>query len=187
MIPFFHRHPQPRSLYIAVIFASIALLFIGIGLAKWHEHNTEDDHRTHYHAGFVVVLDGEVQEFSGLEHMYMRSCGIGELAEEDILPSDRVHLHNEVGDVAHIHDEGVIWLTLLQSLRVDALSDNWFVYRDGKLLTDGIDSLIEPYESVIISDREISNAELSSITVPTRSHIEETEQGAPENCGVTFH
>lgn len=76
---------------------------------------------THYHANFAVYINGERELFKS--PMYYEevsgSCALG----KDVTPAQRVHLHDEVADVVHVHDHGVTWGDLFMNL-------HWAVGRD---------------------------------------------------------
>jgi len=85
---------------------------------------------THHHANFVVVVEGERLDLSGDEFMAeLEACG---LPHEELLPMERVHLHDNVSDVAHVHHEGATWGHLFANLDM-GLGDDYLVTRDGRI------------------------------------------------------
>lgn len=72
---------------------------------------------THYHANFAVFIDEKKLDFSHEKYMHVKPC-TGEVNREGHF-GDRVHLHDQVGDVAHIHDSGVVWGELIMYLGLE--------------------------------------------------------------------
>lgn len=60
----------------------------------------------HYHANWAVVVNGEEVDFSA--DGYMQSVA-GCAAMNVVDPAERVHMHNNEGEVVHVHHTGVAW------------------------------------------------------------------------------
>ena len=73
----------------------------------------------HYHAEFLVYKDGEKLDLNGIEHMYFAPCRVYEFGERELDEIDRAHLHDSVGDIVHVHDDGVTWRVLLSNLNIE--------------------------------------------------------------------
>lgn len=152
---------------------------------------THDDEDTHYHAGFHIVVNGEVQDYSGIQYMHLSPCSVDhEETESDAEPTDpkeRIHLHNNVGSVAHIHASGVTWRELFTSLGLTSLLDLPLTVRNSSLqpVPNGLDAIVEPYESVIFEfgTTTVSDTELRSLIVPKEEILEAEAQ--VEACGKT--
>ncbi len=71
---------------------------------------------THIHANFGVFVRNEKLDFSGEKYMHVKPCFSDYHTQKHF--GDRVHLHDGVGDVAHIHDSGVVWGDLMLYLGV---------------------------------------------------------------------
>lgn len=76
-----------------------------------------DTEQTHIHSNFGIFVDGEKLDFGNEKYMHSVPCTLG--AHRQWHFGDRVHLHDDVGDVAHIHDSGVVWGDLLMYLGVE--------------------------------------------------------------------
>lgn len=74
----------------------------------------------HYHANWAVVVNGEQLDFSADRYMQsvVRCAGT-----EVVDPAERVHMHNNEGEVVHVHHTGVAWGHFLDNLGMDAGSD----------------------------------------------------------------
>ncbi|HEV7454757.1 MAG TPA: hypothetical protein VGO07_05865 [Candidatus Saccharimonadales bacterium] len=104
------RHSQKYRIswraIVGILFG--ALLVLGIRFA------TYSPEQIHYHANFAVYLNGQRETFKS--PMYYEevsgSCALG----KDVKPAQRVHLHDEVADVVHVHDHAVTWGDLFMNL-----------------------------------------------------------------------
>lgn len=76
----------------------------------------------HEHAGFHVYVDGQFVDFSAPDYMHLAPCGhvgIPDLSADEMTVEDRVHLHDQVGDVAHVHAAETSWQMLMDSIRME--------------------------------------------------------------------
>jgi hypothetical protein len=95
-------------------------------------------HPVHYHANFAIFVDGQRLDLSGDRYMEdVAACA----AEDEILPRQRVHLHNNDQDVVHVHHGGVTWGHLLTNLGF-GLGNNYLMTDDGRFLVDGEDGAL---------------------------------------------
>lgn len=70
-------------------------------------------HGTHYHANFALFLKGQRVDFSQPKYSEdISSC----VTDEEILPQQRVHLHENNPDIIHVHHSGVTWGHLMANL-----------------------------------------------------------------------
>lgn len=67
---------------------------------------TLEDKEVHYHANFAVFVEGERFAFDNFTYYEeVAACGGNGIDS----PKIRVHMHDNVGHVAHVHDNGVSW------------------------------------------------------------------------------
>lgn len=90
---------------------------------------------THHHANFAVYLNGERLDLSG--DQYMEEVAACYAAEEgEIAPEHRAHMHENVGDVVHVHHPGVTWGHFFENLGFAVGPDYFFTgterYFDGE-------------------------------------------------------
>ena len=111
----------------------------------------------HYHAEFHVYKGGEKIDLAGLENMYFAPCRVYDFGERELEEIDRAHLHDYVGDIVHVHDDGVTWRVLLSNLNIEG--DLIGYNKEGQLIENLLDRVIIPYESVVFSDTELENIE----------------------------
>jgi len=113
------------------------LLGIGIGVLQGMlifaavRFFTYSPKHTHYHANFAVFINGERQQFKGFQYYEdVAACS----AYDEMTPKKRVHMHNNVNDSVHVHDEGVTWGAFFQNLGWAIGSD--YIKTDEQLYTD---------------------------------------------------
>ncbi len=71
----------------------------------------------HYHANFAVYINGQREVFKGpIYYEETAACS----AEDKMTPAERVHMHDNVNDVIHVHDRAVTWGDFFTNL-------GWFV------------------------------------------------------------
>ncbi len=68
---------------------------------------------THYHANFMVYINGQREEFK--EFTYYEEVAACTSAYADN-PKGRVHMHDKVGDVIHVHDKRVTYGNFFQNI-----------------------------------------------------------------------
>lgn len=69
--------------------------------------------QTHYHANFAVYIQGEREQFDEFTYYEeVAACS----SEYDNNPRGRVHMHDEVNDVIHVHDKRVTYGQFFQNI-----------------------------------------------------------------------
>jgi hypothetical protein len=105
---------------------------------------------THYHANFAVFEDGKQVDFTSPTLMHIAPCVDGDSHSDD--PKENVHLHDGVGNVVHLHMEGITWKTFFESIH----------YWD-KMTANG--------PMTIYIDRQKVSEEVLTKTILPRSHL----------------
>jgi hypothetical protein len=113
----------------AVLLAGILLgllLFGGLRAAM-----IKDD-STHYHANFGLFINGQRDKFDSFTfYEEVQSC-----ADAGANPRQRVHMHDNVNNIVHVHDENVTWgaffANLGYGLTDDALQTDDDAFVDGQ-------------------------------------------------------
>lgn len=98
---------------IGVVFGIVSWGLLRLALGPCPE-------QPHYHANWAVVVDGEELDFSA--DRYMQSIA-GCTATDVVDPAERVHLHNNEGEVVHVHHTGVAWGHFFDNLGMDVGPD----------------------------------------------------------------
>lgn len=69
---------------------------------------------THYHADFAVYINGEREQFDNFNfYEEVTQCSA---SGDDATPEGRVHMHDNVNSIVHVHDELVTWSHFFSSL-----------------------------------------------------------------------
>ncbi|MGF7229263.1 MAG: hypothetical protein ACQR33_04750 [Candidatus Saccharibacteria bacterium] len=67
---------------------------------------TYDPPHTHYHANFAVYINGQREQFKDSTYYEdVAACS----AFDNMTPLERVHMHDGINDVVHVHDHAVTW------------------------------------------------------------------------------
>lgn len=145
----------------------LVVLAIGAAYANWlYKPKVSED--IHYHAGFIVYVDGVRQDYSDYKYMNFTPCtehAVKKSREEEQI--EKAHLHDGVGDVVHVHRNGAKWGDLLKNINVNLPSE-----------TDILKQTIEPNSSVVI----IIGLPVSTPEKVPIEHIKEVEAKS-ELCG----
>jgi predicted lactoylglutathione lyase len=84
--------------------------FLVLAVIRFATYNPQ---HTHYHANFAVYINGDRQQFKGQQYYQdVAACA----AYNDMTPEKRVHMHNNINDVVHVHDHAVTWGAFFQNL-----------------------------------------------------------------------
>jgi hypothetical protein len=87
-----------------------AILFVGfvLGILSFIALRfiTYESGNVHYHANFALYIDGERDEFDSFTfYEEVQAC----VADGTDNPKARVHMHDQVNDVVHVHANSVTW------------------------------------------------------------------------------
>ncbi len=127
---------------------------------------------THYHANFAVFIEGNRLPFDNfLYYEEVASCFGGENAR----PQDRVHMHDEVNHVVHVHRDAATWGHFFSNLGM-TLGDNIFAFDKVILLDDEqtkIRFMLNGEEVDTVANRVIGDEDalLISIGEPTKEDL----------------
>lgn len=129
----------------------------------------------HHHANWAVFVDDRRLDLSDDRYMEdVAACAAG----DRITPQQRVHMHDGVADVVHVHHEGVTWGHFLANLGW-ALGDDWIELDDGRRFARGDSThlvfIVDGFVVPSIRDRLIESGDRLLISHGTAS--EETALG----------
>lgn len=171
-----------KGLFFLVILVSLLAIAIALSLKSrvFKEFLGEKD--VHYHAGFLVYKDDALLDFSDIKYMHIKPCAADEEKnhEKEEGAESPVHLHDNIGDVAHIHGPGITWGMLLQYLKLD-MSTSYEVYINKEKVGSALDKVIQPYDSALFllgKNIDINGKLQKSVT---KEHIIKVE-GQGESC-----
>lgn len=189
MVAFFQYLEKniPQIPWRIAIFSLPFLLLVGCSASEDdHQGDRHDSDEVHYHAAFHIYLDGELQDFSSDEFMQGGACSVDPNYEPDLtLPVNRIHLHDNIGEVVHVHAEEVTWREIFLSLEIDSWLEGRAMvsYRNGEVDRNVLDEVVAEHEVVIFALGEpLPEAEEMIANQPTQKIIDEAEQ-IVESCG----
>lgn len=103
----------------------------------------------HYHANFAVYVNGQREEFDNFSfYEEVQACSDDELNN----PRSRVHMHDQINHVVHVHDHAATWGHFFANLNF-ALGQNVLKTADG-VYVDGQDG---KQLSFILNGQEIQS------------------------------
>ena len=162
-------------------FVVMALLVLAVG--AYFYFTPQNKTPVHFHAGFYVYVDGVLQDFSKAEFMHFESCNINTQLNKNTSSSvGKAHLHDNVGDVVHIHEKGAKWGDLFMSINYYfPVGKSIQGFKNGKAISNILKAEIHPYDSVIIVVGDTKRIDMNKYVSIT--HIKEVESKS-ESCGT---
>ena len=139
-----------------------------VSLFAYMSYTPKEAEHIHYHAGFIVHIDGVKQDYSDFKYMNVKPCTEekSESTKED-KQIEKAHLHDGVGDVVHVENEDGVWGDLFKNIGVTLPSEPTILKQ-----------AIEPNSSIVIMiGQQVDNPEKVSL-----EHIKEVEAKS-ELCG----
>jgi len=124
---------QPRELPRKFLLLVLAAFLFGALTAFWARFVLVNDDSTHYHANFALFINGERDKFdSFIFYEEIAACSGDAL----INPHTRVHMHDSINHVVHVHDKAATWGALFANLGYtlgsDVIVTNDGVFVDGQ-------------------------------------------------------
>lgn len=139
----------------------------------------------HYHAAFQIYNDEKLQDLSGFKYMHQMPCTVngkpveGHKEDEQM---EKAHLHDQIGDVVHVHRNGAKWKDLFINIKYPLKKESITAYINGVKTDNFLEQKIEPYQSIVIfsgkhtDDKKYLNKSLK------KEYIEKVEKRS-DNCG----
>lgn len=165
-------------------FAFILTVAILTFIAFWSQRSHKSDHHdsVHYHAGFKVYINNELQDFSKVVYMHSSPCVLNEDEKPEEDPQiEKAHLHDYIGDVVHVHREGGVWSDLFKNIKFP-LPEGATVsgYINGSAIENILNYPIKSNDSLILTIGDSQKVDLNSYV--SLDHIKEVEKKS-ESCG----
>lgn len=163
---------------IAIGLSSLLLIVIAIA-AVIIKGQKEQKPLVHYHAGFIVFQDGKKLDFSDIKYMHLAPCVQGgkETADD---PSMKAHLHDDIGDVVHVHRAGAVWQDLFTNIKFPIDYTKTTGYINGQKVTAFQKTAIVKNDSLVVFIGKVDESLLSQAV--TVDHIESVSSHS-ETCG----
>jgi hypothetical protein len=113
-----------KGFFIGLILGALVVFGLRFSLIK-------NDH-VHYHANFALYINGERDEFKAFTfYEEVAACE----ADHANNPKARTHMHDQVNNIAHVHDNGATWGNFFENLGY-TLGDN-LIKTDQGVFIDG--------------------------------------------------
>ena len=141
-----------------IFLAAIIFLFLITGFILWKRQRIKKD-EIHYHAGFQVYIDEELQDFSQTKYMSVKLCGEDEKEHKQDEQLEKAHLHDNIGDVVHVEAEEVKWKDLFKNIKFNIdRSKPIEGFVNGKKVSDILAYPIKTYDSLVLLIGEYPNS-----------------------------
>jgi hypothetical protein len=158
-----------------LLFLLIAILFLVYFVIR-----NRNNQIIHYHAGLLVYIDGKLQDFSDNQYMNFEFCSKTPNSDNLNTQIGKAHLHDNVGDVVHIHRHGAVWGDLFKNIKYSFPKNKTVIgYSKGNEIKDIFNYPIIPYDSIIIIIGDKDKVDLNNYV--TKQHILDIEKTS-ESC-----
>lgn len=144
----------------------------------------------HYHANFALFVNGEREDFDNFTfYEEVASCG----SDDGNNPKTRVHMHENVNDVIHVHDAGSTWGHLFSNLGF--FLGNNILQTDGGIYVDGSEGgkrlkfILNGQESRSIANQTIQSEDVLLINYGDESleALQQRYEAIQRNAGEYNH
>ncbi len=98
----------------SIISAGIIGILLGVVALLLIRFATYNPGFVHYHANFAVYINGQQEQFKGPQ--FYEEVGICSTSNAITIPQQRVHMHDNINSVVHIHDHAVTWGQFFENL-----------------------------------------------------------------------
>lgn len=170
-----------KTLLIAIL-----VFLLSLGWFSWAVWAKVIPHeKTHYHAGFIVIKDNQIVDFSKPEFMSFTPCVVAGAKEEETpeqLQIEKAHLHDEIGDVIHIEEDNAKWGDLFTNLHYPINYSETTAYINSKKVPNIQNMPIRHYQSAVIFIGASDGAQKFLSQAVTKEHIKEAAAKS-KDCG----
>jgi hypothetical protein len=165
---------KKRVIVISIV--AVSIFVVGFMIFK----NTPN--KVHYHAGFLVYVDGVREDFSDPKYDKISPCTAPGAKINEDAQLEKAHLHDKIGDVVHVESAGAVWGDLFKNIHY-AFNKNTPVHGfiNGTEIPNILTYPINAYDSVIFVVGSTSGVDLTKTV--TKAHIIEVEKKG-DSCGV---
>jgi hypothetical protein len=100
---------KSKWVILAGAFILGALLVFGIRFATYKPAD-----EVHYHANFAIFINGKKEEFK--DSFYYKEIALTCNSSNGLTPDKRVHMHDNINNLVHVHAEAVTWGNFFQNI-----------------------------------------------------------------------
>ncbi|HSW48045.1 MAG TPA: hypothetical protein VLG67_03090 [Candidatus Saccharimonadales bacterium] len=164
------------------IVLAVLILLIGIGVVL--SQTVFKSKPVHFHAGFQVYVDDKLQSFSDFKYMDETPCTkngkpLPDVHEDEQM--EKAHLHDQIGDVVHVHRENATWGDLFKNIKYPIDGQKATAYIDGEKVDDFLTIEIEPYDSLVVFVGKHTDDKNYLKNAVKKDYIKQTEKKS-ETC-----
>lgn len=167
---------------VALVLLSTVLLWFGWTTQK----NTPSPKPIHYHAGFLVVKNNHVENFSDFKYMLVKPCSAEKEDPSKQTPEEKqlekAHLHDNVSDVVHVEGDRAIWEDLFTNIKYDLQYSHTEAFINGKKVDNFQKRHIEANDSLVVFIGKGNDVATFLSKAVTKKHMQEVETKS-EDCG----
>lgn len=171
-----------KFIYIAVFV--LLLLVIGVGLLV--RQKLLPKKQVHYHAGFIVVKNNQIENFTNVKYMSIQPCTTKANDESTetskSIQIEKAHLHDSIGDVVHVEREGAKWKDLFTNISYPITYNDVTAILNGQHIFNFQDRPIAPYDSLVLFIGGNNDTSTLLSHAVTKKHIQDVEAKS-EDCG----
>jgi hypothetical protein len=138
------RFPRPILFALGIGLFVGALLILGIRFVNYKPDTSKD---VHYHANFAVFINGQREEFKGPQ--YYQEVAVCSL--HGATPLARVHLHDNINNVIHVHAAAVTWADFFTNLGW-GIGQNYIASPDQTYTADDANKL-----NLVLNGKNVTN------------------------------
>ncbi len=184
------KEPKKKtSLVRKLIYVEILILFFSIlwlGGVIWSKVIPHPIQTIHYHAGFIVVKDSQLVDFSGSQYMDVEPCKLKPNQTEVKSPVQqqisKAHLHDGVDNVVHVENSDSLWKDLFTNIDYPIDYQNATAFINGSKVQDFQDQKIQAYQSLVLFIGSGNDTKKFLAQAVTKQHIQDVEKKS-EDCG----
>jgi len=165
-----------------IIFSALVLILVLVGVYALTRTQAPTDEEIHIHAAFQLYLNDQLIDFSDFKYMHIKNCTLDGSATEEDPQIEKAHLHDNIGDVVHVHREQATWGDLFFNIKY-TLPKEITAYVNEVKVADILNMEIEPYDQILIYSGTISDLETKLKSLPSIDYVKEIETRS-ESCGT---
>lgn len=169
---------------VSVLFLILLTFLGGIFLQRYLKKSTNTHDEVHHHAGFQVYDGDKLVDFSDFKYMHVNPCFTqdhSQVLTEEKIQEEKAHLHDNVGNVVHVHQPDAVWKDLFRNIGYK-IDGNVTGHVNGEEVKNILAYPIKKYDSVVFVTRDTSDVESRLQNAVTKDHIISVENKS-ENCG----
>src|SRR3989344_8557320 len=97
-----------RILAFTTIFILCISVIIAVIIYKSVQSNTNVD-SVHFHAAFHLYENNSLKDFGEFKYMHISKCTEDQEHVDEDPQLEKAHLHDNIGDVVHVHRNNATW------------------------------------------------------------------------------